>query len=461
VILTLSDLRAFGAAPATGLASSPILYESDLSTRGAAPSSGVGPIFNLPDLSARGASNVDPTVVLDVDLSTMPLGPVSLPSSVVSQALVAGQIAWELILTPKPTSMITQQQTAPVMCLCEAATSAGPLTLQYEVGRWFFRLNGVAILEVLDPEDVAMGTFRNNLSQTALAGDFFRVLWGYSPATNLLYLAIVNNACASFPASNVNGPTGAIPIAIATLTAISSISAITVGSRINGTLPIGAQWLRFRVHTAVALNVTPQPRILVIGDSIMSALSSVLDPAAAAGTPSHVYSPSEAQSMLGPRILNNASGGSTIALQQAAYLASFANGLQSIVAVILLSGINDANAGESSAFIVASYKSPVNSLRATLRSGVKVLALILTPALGFLGATKWAQVVAFNAALEAGAVTGIDLVITQHFAPLSDALGNLLRKYNAPATDGVHPNDDGRIIIGQAVRVGVTAQNVL
>jgi hypothetical protein len=128
--------------------------------------------------------------LVDRDLSSNPVGPVVLDGS----GMLAPNCDLAIECAFSPTSaMWLQQETSPVICLCEVTTNAGSLALQYEAGRWFIRLGGIAQLEVLDPEDAASGTYRNNLSQTGLAGDYMRVAFGYMPSVGLLFLQISNN----------------------------------------------------------------------------------------------------------------------------------------------------------------------------------------------------------------------------------------------------------------------------
>jgi GDSL-like Lipase/Acylhydrolase family len=355
-----------------------------------------------------------------------------------------------------------QQETKPVICLCEATTNAGSLTLQYEGGRWFLSMAGATVLEVLDPEDGASGTFRNNLSQTGLAGDYMRVVFGYCQSENLLFLQIANNSVATFLASNRTGTSGIYPV-VGKLVSLTSVSAITVGSRIDGSLSLGAQWLKFSAYDPASMSGNPPELILVIGDSVEAALSynPGVAAAACAGTPTHIYTPAQAAAFSAPRILNQSIGGATIATQKATFLSS----AQSLVAgngfvgVIICVGLNNFNAGESASSAIAEYQDLINTVRSTIPRA-KVLARLLTPCRGWLGDTKWAQLVVFNNAMQGGLTfSGIDYVITAHYAPLDGGGGFLAAAYDSG--DGVHPIDSGRAIIGSAERGGLSALGLL
>jgi hypothetical protein len=396
------------------------------------------------------------TGVVDRDLSGQASGPVVLGAGDVAAALVGGAVAWECIFSPT-TDMTAQQAVSSVICLCEATMTAGSLTLQYEIGRWFIRLGGVAQLEVLDPEDGAGGTYRNNLSQSGLAGDYTRVVWGYWPDRNLLFMQVVNNGVATFLATNRAGVVGANPAAVAPLATLGSCSAITLGSRIDTTLSLGAQWKRFRAFSPASLSGNPPETILIIGDSIESALSYSTNASVCAATSSHVYTPAQAAGFASPKIRNQAIGGATIVTQTATFSANAALGLyQDVRCVGIGIGANDANA--SSTTMIADYQTLVSTVKAAL-PGAKIVPRLVTPCKSWLGATKFAKVAALNTALQNGTITGLDYVVAAHYAQLSDGSDNLAGTYDSG--DGVHPKNNGRALIGAAWAGGFAAVSAL
>jgi hypothetical protein len=390
--------------------------------------------------------------LVDRDLSSNPVGPVLLDGSGVLSPNC--DLAIECAFSPT-SAMWLQQETSPVICLCDVTTDAGSLALQYEAGRWLIRLGGIAQFEVLDPDDGAGGTYRNDLSQTGLAGDSMRVVFGYMPSVDLLFLQISNNGCATFLATNRGGPSGAIPVAARALAPLGSISSVMVGSRIDGTLPLGARWGRFRALDPASLSGTTPEAILVVGDSTDSALSFSPGFTACAATPSHIYTPAEAAALDVPRIRNQAIGGATIVTQTETFVANLSL-YRNVQCVITAPGVNDAR--QSSSTMIADYQTLVNTIKSSL-VGVKVIARLVTPCLGSLGSAEWALVVALNAALQNDAITGIDYVATTHYTLMSDRSGNLLRAFDSG--DGLHPNDLGRAIVGGAYRGGLAALGFL
>ncbi len=139
-------------------------------------------------------------------------------------------------------------------------------------------------------------------------------------------------------------------------------------------------------------------------------------------------------------------------------------------AVIVQVGLNDCNTfaiTKTAAQIIADYQSLIDLIRTDVPNA-KILVAEMTPARVWLGnstdaALAYAHWQALNQAIRGEGptpITGVDFRITAHKAALADVNDNLAQPYDY-RSDGVHPGSEGKIIIAQAWRDALIAQNLL
>jgi lysophospholipase L1-like esterase len=154
-----------------------------------------------------------------------------------------------------------------------------------------------------------------------------------------------------------------------------------------------------------------------------------------------------------------AQGGDTIADQKADWIASLNK--QSNVWVVVQIGLNDIiqNPTILASTVIADLQDLINTISADLATGAKTYVSQMIPCLsywiaqfgGVTGAIAQQTWVDVNDAMAGNGptpITGVDGRITSHVALMGDGSGNLNPAYDTG--DGLHPNEDGRIVNADA-----------
>ena len=377
------------------------------------------------------------TPVLDIDLSGQAAGPYSLTAPQVTAAVVSGQVCWELEFAPSA-DLVTQGTGSPSQAtLVEASTTAGLLRVYAKqtstspsAWAFYYTLNG--------------STLVNIQGQVAVAGARYRLLVSYSDTAGIARLTSICNGCADAGGS------------VAVTSALGTVSAIRLLSRVDTTEPItSAQLVRFRAyHPSGTAAFAPMVRGIVLGDSVIGGYSTQW-------TGANIYSPAEGAGWRTPRIVSLAVSGNTFAQQQTAFSASPFSKSGSIQWVLYQLGINDAGQGRTTAQIITSAQSMATTIRAALPQA-KVVAALPTPCRAGVATGVWAELSGFIAALRAGSVTGLDGLVTAHYASLDDGTGALQTGLQlSPQNDGIHPSNAARATIGAAWRAQLAALGLL
>jgi len=148
-------------------------------------------------------------------------------------------------------------------------------------------------------------------------------------------------------------------------------------------------------------------------------------------------------------------------------------GKTALQAVFIQVGLNDVNTyagvSKTSTQIIADLQDLIDTVNAAKPAGCKTYICGLTPAKEWLGVSTGQQAAAYQAWLDvneaisgAGAhpITGVNARITGHVAALNDGSGNLIQAYDHN-NDGVHPNAQGKFIIGQYWRAQLEADRLV
>lgn len=133
-------------------------------------------------------------------------------------------------------------------------------------------------------------------------------------------------------------------------------------------------------------------------------------------------------------------------------------------------GLNDLDPAEAASVAIARMQTLVDTVRICTRPRtLKVMSLmdpcrarmiaLYGPVNGEIAYQKWTTMNEAYAGLGPTPVTGVDVRVTAHVPLMSDGSGNLLPIYDTG--DGIHPNNAGRAVNGQAITNALTAAGVL
>ncbi len=236
--------------------------------------------------------------------------------------------------------------------------------------------------------------------------------------------------------------------------ALAKPTSFYLGSNVGSDI-FAARWTFVRPATATVAT----PEIVLIGDSIVGSISQTWT--ASAG---YLYTQEEAKARAGVRCL--AIAGHTIAQQKTALLAMTTRERSAVRGVVIQVGVNDIDAGSSSATVIAALQDLVTTC-ASRFPGASILLAKITPCDAYLSAGESTIRAAVNVATGGGGgspITGADAVITSiadvgGAHTLNDGAGNLAAAYNSG--DNLHPNKSGRQRIAAGFRAALTSAGVL
>ncbi len=195
---------------------------------------------------------------------------------------------------------------------------------------------------------------------------------------------------------------------------------------------------------------------VILGDSILAPLMQ-----AGFLTGSYIYTFAEARSRLG--IVSMAVPGDTISNQLSAWQTGAQRGRSDVAWVFIQIGTNDIVAGSSAATISAGITAMIADIN-THNPSATVLLSPITPEKGALTGgqyTIWGVVNSDIAGSGPNPVTGSNLVVLDPWTEMNDGSGNLKTQYAEPFTDGVHPNDLGRIYQASVIRTALVNNGLL
>jgi len=138
--------------------------------------------------------------------------------------------------------------------------------------------------------------------------------------------------------------------------------------------------------------------------------------------------------------------------------------------VVVQLGLNDITPSTDAPTVIAGIQDIVDTIRADIGAGAKLLVAKMTPArqryIDLFGAVdgeavfqQWLAVNDAVAGIGPTPITGVDGRVTSHADAMSDGNGNLAAAFDTG--DGIHPNDAGRQINADAWEAALIAAGVL
>ena len=313
-----------------------------------------------------------------------------------------------------------------------ADTSAGnrQIYIQWNGYVWHFGAFGADVL--------LASTVNYEFFAIPIAGQNFKVRFWFFPQRGLM-------GC-RFTANNYRAPdTLGTPAARTPVDAVTAVyPGSNRGSGVNSLASTGAAALSYTARKAGAsgqsFNVTakrwaPPAEFVTIGDSIECSNALFLAPS------SLVYTTAAERQRLG--FAGTSISGAQIQQQAATFAASRFNGDPLVNAICIAVGINNVNASQSTATILAHYTAIIAQLKAS-NPNAAIIMQTMGPAGAILTAPEivvWGEV---NAAITAG-LPGVNYTVTQPSIIMGGGTAFLLPAYDS--FDGVHPNNAGRAVI--------------